>query len=465
VIFRHRMLAIAAAVLIPAVSLAQLPNDAEIRSILKERVDAARQSVGIIVGVVEPTERRVVAYGLSGKNDARSLDADTIFEIGSITKVFTSLLLADAVQRREVALSDTIAQYLPPQVRVPEQEGRSITLLTLSTHTSGLPREPLNLPGPPGPAYAAYSEDMLYQFLSGYQSPRTIGSDYLYSNLGAGLLGYVLTRRFGVDYETLVRSRITEPLGMRDTRVSVPAEIHARAATGHNRQLEPVASLQYSAVYLGAGSLHSTVNDMLTFLEAALGYRSSPLSGAFAAMAATRIETNNPGLKAGLGWAIQTEHGTEILWRNGGTPGFASWIGYEPRSRVGVIVLMNTFAEGGADDIGRHLINSKFPLKQSPAINEVTLEPSVLAKYVGQYQLAPDAMLAISRLNSRLFAQITRQPEIEIFASGPRSFFYKVVDAQLTFEQDAQGRVTAAVLHQNGVDQRAPRVNRQIANR
>src|SRR5712691_2832374 len=112
------------------------PSDAEIRRILVEWINAQRQSVGIVVGVIEPAGRRIVTYGSLAKNDPRPLDGDTIFEIGSITKVFTSLLLADAVERHEVALTDPISKFLPARVRVPERGGRASTLQDLSTHTS-----------------------------------------------------------------------------------------------------------------------------------------------------------------------------------------------------------------------------------------------------------------------------------------------------------------------------------------
>ena len=141
-------------------------SDAEIRRILVERVDTQRQSVGIVVGVIEPSGRRVVSYGRLAKDDPRPLDGDTIFEIGSITKVFTSLLLADAVQRHEVALTDPIAKYLPSSVNMPER-GRAITLQDLATHTSGLPRLPGNMkPRDAMNPYADYSVEQLYQFLS-----------------------------------------------------------------------------------------------------------------------------------------------------------------------------------------------------------------------------------------------------------------------------------------------------------
>jgi len=199
-----------------------MPSDADIRQILVDRVDAQHQSVGIVVGVIGPEGRRVIAYGHLEKGDSRALDGNTVFEIGSVTKVFTSLLLADMVQRGEVKLDDPVAKYLPANVKMPDRNGKAITLIDLATHTSGLPPLPANFnPKDPTNPYADYSVDQLYQFLSSYQLTRDIGSQYQYSNLGGGLLGHVLARRAGTDYETLVRSRICDPLGMKDTRITL----------------------------------------------------------------------------------------------------------------------------------------------------------------------------------------------------------------------------------------------------
>src|SRR5262245_57754699 len=120
--------------------------DAEIRKILSDRIDKYHQSVGIVVGIIGPQGQRVVSYGQLNQGDPRPLNGDTVFEIDSITKVFTGLLLADMVARGEVALTDPVAKYLPSEVKVPERRGRQITLLDLVTHHSGLPDMPLNAP-------------------------------------------------------------------------------------------------------------------------------------------------------------------------------------------------------------------------------------------------------------------------------------------------------------------------------
>src|ERR1019366_9174027 len=162
-----------------AQSTSPVPPDSEIRKILVERIDTFHQGVGIVVDVIEPHGRRIIAYGSLNKDDTRTLNGDTIFEIGSVTKVFTSLLLSDMVQRGEVALSDPVAKYLPADVKVPERGGRVITLVDLSPHTSGLPRMPSNFhPKDPANPYADYSTEQLFQFISSYQLTRDIGSQF-----------------------------------------------------------------------------------------------------------------------------------------------------------------------------------------------------------------------------------------------------------------------------------------------
>ena len=150
-----------------ATAVSQVPSDTEIRKILADRVADENNGTGIVVGVVDTSGRRLVSYGTLAKNDKRKLDGDTVFEIGSMTKVFTSLVLMDMVRRSEVSLTDPISKYLPGTVKVPERSGRKITLADLSTQSSGLPRMPNNFtPKDPDNPYA-YSVQQMYDFLSG----------------------------------------------------------------------------------------------------------------------------------------------------------------------------------------------------------------------------------------------------------------------------------------------------------
>ena len=178
----------------PAAAAARsFPSDSAVQAILRQRVEEGR-SAGIVVGLLDPDGRtRVVAWGDPGPGQP-ALDGNTVFEIGSITKVFTATLLAELVQEGKVKLEDPVQQYLPGTVRVPSRNGKTITLGSLSEQNSGLPRMPSNFkPLDPANPYADYGAPQLYEFLSGYQLPRDPGAQFEYSNLGVGLLGHALT--------------------------------------------------------------------------------------------------------------------------------------------------------------------------------------------------------------------------------------------------------------------------------
>src|SRR6476660_686925 len=200
----------------------QVPTDAEIRSIIKTRVDSGLAR-GIVVGVLQDGQRRFIAYGTAGPGRA-PLDEHTLFEIGSISKTFSGVLLADAVVRGEARVDEPVAALLPAGTVVPSREGREITLEQLATHTSGLPRLPENMsPASALDPYADYDARRLYGFLAEYKLTRAPGESVEYSNRGGGLLGHALTLRAkATDWGTLVAQRITTPLGMRETYVTVP---------------------------------------------------------------------------------------------------------------------------------------------------------------------------------------------------------------------------------------------------
>jgi D-alanyl-D-alanine-carboxypeptidase/D-alanyl-D-alanine-endopeptidase len=443
-------------------TVATTPSDADIRKILVDRIDGMHRSVGIVVGVIGPDGRRVIAYGAPDKAGGRALDGDTVFEIGSVSKVFTNLMLADMVQHGEVALDDPIAKYLPPTVKIPQRNSRQITLVDLATHTSGLPRLPTNF-APKGAAnpYNDYTVDNLYAFLSGYSLTRDIGTTFEYSNLGGGLLGHLLALRAGTDYETLLRTRITGPLGMRNTAIALPPDLQARLTPGHDEQLKPAAAWDFPAVP-GAGAIRSTVNDMLTFVGANLGFVSSPLAPAMKRMLAVNRPAGSPGLTIGLGWFTRLEP-PKIIWHNGGTGGYRSWIGFDPAARIGVVVLSNTNAPEGVDDIGGHILDPSIdPLTAADlkpkAHKQVAIDPAVLDRYVGRYQLVPNFVLTITKNGSRLFAQATGQGRFEIFPEAEKAFFAKVADIQISFIVPDSGNASGLVLRQQGIDTPANRI-------
>jgi CubicO group peptidase (beta-lactamase class C family) len=425
-----------------------IPGDDEIREILVRRIDQQKEAAGIVVGVIEPHGRRVVAYGNLAKDDSRPVNGDTIFEIGSITKVFTFLLLADMVNRKEVALDDPASRYLPADVKMPERNGTPITLFDLSMHSSGLPRLPTNLkPKDPSNPYADYSVSDLYEFLSGYTLPRDPGSEVEYSNVGAGLLGHVLALRAGADYESLIRSRITQPLNMPDTGITLSSSMKQRMATGYGIGLTPATYWDLPTL-AGAGALRSSANDMLTFLAASLGYEATSLAPVMKALLEFRRPVGKTNIA--LGWSI---HG-EIVGHDGGTGGFSSFAGYNPKSRAGVVVLSNTATLFWVSEIGMDLLNPKAPLATNSGSQ---LDPKALDNYTARYQLG-DRILEITHEGNRLFAQGYGQangqwiagPRFEMFAEGEKSFFVKVTGSKITFETGPDGQATGFMMQRAG---------------
>jgi CubicO group peptidase (beta-lactamase class C family) len=345
-----------------AAGRAQVPSDEKIRQILADRITKEDLGIGMVVGVVDASGRRIIAYGSLAKDNSRRVDGDTVFDIGSITKEITSLLLTDMARRGEVRLTDPVSMYLPKGVKMPERNGRKITLADLSTHSSGLPRMPSNFkPKDDSNPYADYTVEQLYEFLSGYQLTRDIGSQYEYSNLAYGLLGHVLALRAGMSYEALVQSRIADPLGMSSTGMTLKPEMRPRFAVGHDRTLAPVPNWDIPTLS-GAGALRSTANDMLTFLAANLGLIKTPLAEALANQLSVRRPSDGPGFEVGYGWRIQTKHGSTIVWHGGSTGGYRCYIGFDPKARVGVIILSNIQVPF-VDDLGPYLLNQNYELK------------------------------------------------------------------------------------------------------
>ncbi len=445
----------------PPAGPSALPPDSVIQRLLDARVKLL-SGAGIVAGVVDANGARFLSAGTLDGPGTPAPDAGTVFEIGSVTKTFTATLLADMVRRGEVRLDQPVAALLPDSVRVPQKDGRAITLLDLATQSSGLPRLPTNLrPADVEDPYGGYTVADLYRFLDGYTLPRDPGAQYEYSNLGVGLLGLALARRADTSYEALVRARIAGPLGMKDTRITLTSGERARLAPGHNAAGDTVANWDM-ATLAAAGGLRSTAHDMLRYLEAALAADTmAPVARDLAMARLPRRPTPVPATRIGLVWMVRDgDDGVRVVWHNGETGGYHAFVGYQPGRRVGVIMLSNSAT--GADDIGLHLLDATIPLVPPPPPARhtvVQLTPTQLDAYVGRYQLAPGVALTIARADDRLSAQITGQGALPIFAEGGDRFFYKVVDATLEFRRDASGAVTSLVLHQNGRDiegQRTP---------
>ncbi|MCY7379301.1 MAG: serine hydrolase [Gemmatimonadaceae bacterium] len=426
------------------------PSDSAILAIIRQRVEDKR-SAGIVIGLLEPDGRtRVIAYGDPGPGQP-PLDGNSVFEIGSISKVFTSTVLAQLVQEGKVKLEDPVQQYLPSTVRMPTRNGKQITLGSLSEQNSGLPRMPSNFkPADPANPYADYAAQQMYEYLTSYQLPRDPGAQFEYSNLGVGLLGHALARATNQSYEALERSRIWGPLGMEHTAITLTPWMKSHLALGHDPEGKLAANWDLD-VLAGAGAIRSTTYDMLKFADANL----HPERGALhRAMAFAQKERAAAGpLRIGLNWVVQPNRGDTIVWHNGGTGGYRTFLGLMLSRKTAVVVMTNSTGTG-ADDVGLHLLDAKLPLAPPPAPMKhrtaIELPAATLARYVGTYQLAPEFALEVTAADGALWAQATGQGKLRLWAEAETEFFLKEVDAQVTFVRDATGAVASLVLHQNG---------------
>ena len=316
-------------------------------------------NLALVVGLIKDGSALVLGYGkISAESDLRP-DDSTLFEIGSITKVFTTALLAEMVAAGQVRMDEPVEKLLPASAAVPSFKGKKITLFHLATHTSGLPRVPDNLfksAEEMKDPYANYTPRRLYAFLSNHKLRRAPGEKYEYSNVGMGLLGHALALRSGLSYEEAVVGRLCKKLGMTDTRCALSPAQQKRLAPGHGHLGMPAGYWSFDAV-AGAGCLRSSASDMLRFLAANLGMSAGRLSEVVRSCHRPRVKTGQEKLAVGLGWHIfelGDQPDANAVWHNGGTGGFASWTGFFRDSRTAVVVLSNS--TGSVDVIGLDIL-------------------------------------------------------------------------------------------------------------
>ena len=443
--------------LLAAPLVAQDPNaDGALQATISRWVIQNRL-VGVVAGRTNSGTTSTITAGTRHLNASDAMTDSAIFEIGSITKALTGTLLAEMVLRREVALTDPVAKYLPGWT-IPSYKGQAITLLDLATHTSGLPSLPDSfVPANPLDPYADFTEARLIAYLARHQLRRAPATQYEYSNMGMALLGRALAERAKLPYEVLLRERILTPLGMADTRIDLTAEDMARAAAGHNDQLLPTPDWHLPA-FLAAGALHSTVPDLLRFANAVLDTTRGPLAKAIAFAIVPRRQYNATD-SVGLAWHHTHVDGNDVVWHNGGTGGYRSFLAVAIATGRAVVVLTN--ANVSMDGIAISLLRGRPPLAppSTDPLVEIALPAASLTRFVGRYEFAPTFAIDITQDPSGLWAEATGQAKLPIYPSAPTTFFFRVVKAELQFEVNSEGAVTGVVLHQNGNNAPARKVS------
>ncbi len=386
---------------------------------------------------------------------ARSLNEDTLFQIGSITKTFTATLLAQMVDDGEVKLNDPIRKYLPTGITAPTFKGKPIRLGLLAEHRSGLPDVPANLPQKnPSNPYAGYSTQMLYSAIKHFRLTRAPGTVYQYSNFGFGLLGRLLANRTHMSYEALVRERILQPLGMNDTIVIGSKSTRKSLAPGFSYSGRPQVPWDFPALS-GAGSIESSARDMLIYLEANINAPAGPLGRAMSFAQRPRAPEDEDDV-TGLGWDNTIHVQPGWVYKAGGDSGYTSDISFNRRLRFGFVILAN-IADQDVDQMASHIA---FPATAAAPIQWklVKKEPS---PYSGTYFIASNfghVALSIFKYKGALYLKTAESAPEKLPELRNGRYAWQSEDATVTFDKNARGVVTGLMVFQNGQTTRAKKM-------
>ena len=423
------------------------PNRARIAAHVQPLIDAELVS-GIVVGVVDAGRREV--YGFGKGPAGKAPDGGTLFELGAVTKIYTGLLLADSVQRREVDLDTPVAELLPPGVTVPTRDKLAITLRQLALHSSGLPPLPPSLQTASDNPFGAYRENQLYQDLIRTQLVHPPGSRILFSEYGAGLLGHALGLKIGGGYAKALDGRVLQPLELKSTFFVVPKDAAARLATGTNDNLEPVAAWTYDAL-AGADGLISSVRDQLTFVEAQLDAEAGSKGALRPAMRLTHeTQLERTGDNEGIGWQIDS---AGRYWQNGSTGGYHAFVGFDPKTRRGIAILASTrtaLVDSLATGLYRALAGEDVKPPKFPSAEQ-------LKSFAGSYDFQ-GMKLSITAQGKRLYVEGPGEPKIRMMPISEHEFWIDRLQSVVVFERDGD-KVKRAVFVVGDKQLSAPRID------
>lgn len=383
---------------------------------------------GLVVGLYDAGN--VEIYGFGDGPNHRPPDGTTLFELGPATSVYTALVLADAVQRREVELDTPVAELLPPGVTVPVRDKLAITLEHLALHSSGLPRQPPGLAarGATPDPYAGYDERALYDDLTHTELAAAPGAQIAYSPFGAGLLGFALGRKIGGGYAKVLADRVLRPLALDDTFVGAPAALAARRATGTNDDLAEAPPWTFDAL-AGAGAVVSSARDQLRLVAAELDAAAGGTSVLRRAMKLTQEPAlDGTGTNEGLGWLI--DHAGRYR-HNGGTGGFHAFVGFDPRTRRGVVLLAST-ATSLIDRLADAMYNILDGASPPPARLATAAELAALA---GEYALG-GVTLQVTAEGKRLYLAAPGEPRRRLSPISDHEFWLEALQSVASFEKD-----------------------------
>lgn len=456
-----------ASLLVPALLFSfQTPTaeaSAPIERLARALIDGDEVPGLVVAWVAKDGTSGTLALGKRGRDDARPMPSDAVFEIGSLTKAFTGLCLTRAAARGELDLEDPLAPLLPEALRTRAAE--EMELIHLATHTAGLPEIPTNLVRDVSRFtvdYSGYGEADLEDFLRGLTLLSPPGKTWLYSNAGFGLLGQALAWRAGTSYEALVRREVIEPLGLVSTAITLTPELEARFVPGHDPNGDPVPPMAFGAL-AGCGALRSDAADLLRFAcalrdgperEEADGAAESELGHAL--VLATTVAFRQPsGVGVAPGWNLALDNAT--YFHDGQTSGFTGFVSFDRVHGTVVVVLANG-SSPRVPEFGVLVLRQLLGLAVQPPAIEVParLEADQLEVLTGSYS-APGLAVEVTRDGDHLYAKIPGQPAYRLFPRDPLHFTYRGVPATIEFQREGDGAASLLILRQNGREFRCAR--------
>ncbi|NER12280.1 serine hydrolase [Leptobacterium flavescens] len=413
----------------------------DVKSEIRKRVDTGINP-SIVLGVWTPQSEDYYVYGYADKEKNVKAGEETLYEIGSITKTFTALLLARYVDEGSIKLSDAVDSFLPDGIRLRDDEGNVITLEQLSTHTSGLPRLPNNMKSLyTANPYQDYGRKELFEFLKSYKAGN-IGKDFAYSNLAVGLLGEALALHKKGDYKELIQKDILDVLGLKNTYFEIPEEAQSKFATGYAGE-KPTSAWDFQAI-AAAGALRADIRDLVKYGRSYLD-KGNSLKSAME-LTSKPYFTDKNGLGHGLGWFINPG---EILVHNGGTGGFRTFISIDKTNQK-IVAIMTNSGSNPTEDIAIHLMNPE-KNKLIATKDEQDLSEEDLNTYTGSFENSQYGLnYLLSLKEGKLFAKLGAQDAFQLFYEGDDTFFYKVVKAKVSFQRNDNKEITGLTLLQNG---------------
>ena len=434
--------------------MAHAATDADLREVVAKRLDGDRTGACFAAAVIERDTVSRAYVCADGKDPAPRIDANTAFEIGSVSKPMMAALLAGLIREGKASLEDPLSAYLPEGSVVPTFEGKPILLRHIVTHTSGLPAIPAGVDYDPQNLYSKLDATTLLKALSTTPLARAPGAKFEYSNFAAMLLSYAVARRADSDFETLLDTRVFAQLGMHSSYINRKPDA-VKAAVGHTPDAKVTPAWTFPTDFAGVGGVRSTLDDMVRYVQGQFGGAPNTLDADFRLTHAA--VANDAKAPIAMHWMLASLNGRTFLAHEGGTGGFSSFVAFDPEAKFGVVILSDTalHARGGLGSLGLHLLDSKIPLGK-PDTGESVAKPTQqlsadeLKAYVGEYPLMPNFVLTVRAEAGTLTAQATGQGAFPLAATAKDVFEAPNFGIVIRFQRDAAAKVVALKLEQGG---------------